>query len=97
MVEIIQLYYNQSNVVNINNIKRVEIVDNASKFCVQCGKSISKKATRCNACCHLSNSKIKIKPSLQQLIKDIEYMGSIKNVAKNYGICVYTIQKWLRK
>ena len=95
MIETIQLYYNQSNTVDIDNIKKVEVIDNTSKFCVDCGKGISKNANRCLACAKIYYSKVKERPPLEQILKDLETMGSFKAVGEHYDVNDNTVRKWL--
>jgi Zn finger protein HypA/HybF involved in hydrogenase expression len=77
------------------NVKHIKIKNK----CVDCESKIHKRSTRCNSCSsknnRISNRKVKIRPTLEQLEKDLETMPMTK-VGKKYGVSDNSIRKWIR-
>lgn len=94
LIEIIQMYYNQSKVSY--ELQQIQVIDDSSKFCVDCGKGISPRAERCVGCNNKMQSKVKERPSLEQILQDLKDMGSFQAVGKHYGTSDNSVRKWLK-
>ena len=76
--------------------KNVEHIKVENK-CVDCQTKIYKFSTRCKSCASkkFNKKKVKDRPSLEQLEKDMESLSMVK-VGKKYGVSDNAIRKWLR-
>ena len=67
--------------------------------CTDCDKRISKVSTRCRSCASIKSNetkkKVKDRPSLETLLKDLETMPYTK-VGKKYGVSDNCIRKWIK-
>ena len=67
--------------------------------CTDCDKRISKGSTRCRSCASIKSNetkkKVKDRPSLETLLKDLETMPYTK-VGKKYGVSDNCIRKWIK-
>jgi hypothetical protein len=63
------------------------------KYC-ECGKKIFKSSRKCKSCDSINQRKVK-RPSLEQLIKDIEETNYVLT-GKKYGVSDNTIRKWIK-
>lgn len=63
-------------------------------YCIDCGKSISKRAKRCSNCINKYRTKLINKPTKEELQKEVEEKGYIKT-GRKYGVCGNTIKKWI--
>jgi len=75
------------------NVKYIKIENK----CVDCDSKINRDARRCKSCAgkQPSNRKVKVRPSLEQLEKDLETLPMTKTGEK-YGVSDNCIRKWLR-
>lgn len=88
---------NKENIENINNeIKIDKIKEPPKNFCIDCGKLISIKATRCNKCA----SKLKSitqrtveRPNREELKKLIRTLP-FTTIASNFKVTDNAIRKW---
>ena len=62
------------------------------QYCIDCGKPISRSATRCNQCAHNFISKCISKEELKQLIRT----QSFCEVGRRYGVSDNAIRKWCK-
>lgn len=86
----------KSNTDNLNQkLEKIKIIDDTPKLCVDCNCKITLNATRCDHCNRKFNSKVKDRPSLEQLLKDISNIGSLTGVGRKYDVNSNTIRKWL--
>lgn len=63
-------------------------------FC-DCGKEIRKDSTRCYVCDKINQRKIKDRPPLLTLLKDVNET-SYTATGKKYGVCDGSIKKWIK-
>ncbi|RZD42292.1 MAG: hypothetical protein CXT73_03380 [Methanobacteriota archaeon] len=74
------------------NVKHIKIENK----CVDCESKIHKGSTRCNSCAHKKfHHRIKVRPSLEQLEKDLETLPMTK-VGEKYGVSDNSIRNWIR-
>jgi Zn finger protein HypA/HybF involved in hydrogenase expression len=75
------------------NVKHIKIENK----CVDCESKIHKQSTRCQSCASnkFNKRKVKVRPSLEQLEKDMEKLSMVK-VGKKYGVSDNSIRKWVR-
>ena len=75
------------------NVKHINIENK----CIDCESKIHRRSTRCSVCAgkQPSNRKVKVRPSLEQLEKDLETLPMTKTGEK-YGVSDNSIRKWLR-
>lgn len=64
-------------------------------FC-ECGVKIYKGSDKCKKCDSFSQRKVSNRPSLEQLLLDIEETNYVLT-GKKYGVSDNTIRKWMRK
>lgn len=78
---------------NTNKSKYVKAINNniVKNYC-SCGKTIDKKAKKCNNCDSYKQRKVK-RPSYNQLIKEIEDLG-YSGTGRKYGVSDNAIRKW---
>ena len=65
--------------------------------CADCNTEIDKDATRCGPCHYKTTRKVKDRPSLAQIYKDLNELGSYVQVGKKYGVSDNAIRKWIKK
>ena len=63
-------------------------------YCLNCGKTIDKNATRCVTCSHILERKVE-RPSKENLEKEI-YEYTFVELGKKYGISDNAIRKWCK-
>ncbi len=70
-----------------------------SHYCALCAVKVSHNAKLCHGCSTaatgLKNRKIKVRPSPEQLLADIDKLGYV-GTGKKYGVSDNAIRKWLR-
>lgn len=66
-----------------------------TKYCVDCGKKIDPKATRCVRCSWI-NARVIERPSYEQLVSEIKATSYLA-VGKKYGVSDNAIRKWLKQ
>lgn len=80
--------------INKKQLKLPEIISN-KQVCCDCGKEIYKTSLRCNKCNGIYNQK-NIKPSLEQLLIDVNELGYC-GTGRKYNVSDNCIRKWLKK
>ena len=85
---------------SINNKDFIKIDNRENKrlryFCIECGiNKVYCKDSKCVKCYSISNRKIKDRPSLEQLIKDIEELG-YRGTGRKYEVSDNCIRKWIK-
>ena len=80
-----------------SNVKRKKQIKKIYK-CTDCKKQINRGSTRCKSCASikLNKRKIKNRPSLETLLKDLENLPYTK-VGKKYGVSDNCIRKWIKQ
>lgn len=63
-------------------------------YCISCGKEISRRASQCSNCLHLSQ-RITIRPSREEL-KELIYTTPFTSIGKMYDVTDNTIRKWCK-
>jgi very-short-patch-repair endonuclease len=78
-------------------IKEKPIVENIEikNYCL-CGVEIYKTSKACIKCNSLNNRKIRNRPKLDDILKNVNEMGYVKTGIK-YGVSDNTIRKWIKK
>lgn len=66
----------------------------SKNYCISCGKEISRRASQCSNCLHLSQ-RITIRPSREEL-KELIYTTPFTSIGKMYGVTDNTIRKWCK-
>lgn len=64
------------------------------KYCIDCGKKISIKATRCLDCENIQRKQIK--PVTREQLKDLIRQHSFTAIGKMYNVSDNTIRKWCK-
>lgn len=73
-------------------IKKI-VLPSKQKFCIDCGKLIDQRATRCKSCAaKLKNRKVE-RPSREKLKEEVR-KESFTRLANKYGVSDKTISKW---
>lgn len=62
-------------------------------YCIECGKPIDKKATRCNACYRKTTRKVADRPDREEL-KNLIRNNGFTAIGKMYGVRDNTVRKW---
>ena len=75
---------------------KVQIAEKEPSLCIDCNTSITPGALRCDTCNRKLNSKVKDRPSLKQLIKDINEIQTFTVIGRKYNVNDNTIRKWLK-
>ena len=80
------------------NVKRKPTKNKLPTTCTDCNKKITKGSTRCGSCASkkFNKRKVKDRPSLETLLKDLETMPYTK-VGKKYGVSDNCIRKWIKQ
>jgi hypothetical protein len=86
-------YLNKDKFEEVKKIKEIKIKVREKKTC-SCGIKIRKKSNSCNKCHLLSLRKIE-RPTLEQLLKDIENTNYVQT-GKKYGVSDNSIRKWIK-
>ena len=85
---------------NTKTIEKNIIIEKTNK-CIDCNTLISNTSKRCNKCEHKKRfDKVIIdtkRPSLEQLTKDLEKLGSYVQVGAKYNVSDNCIRKWIKK
>jgi len=70
-----------------------DIIDNVLNRCIDCKTNIYKKSDRCDKCNKIFSRKIR--PSLEQLKKDIKELNYVQT-GKKYNVSDNCIRKWIK-
>jgi len=65
-------------------------------LCVNCGEKIYERAFRCLKCQAYNQRKVKERPSLEEINKDLKELGSYVQVGKKYNVSDNAIRKWIK-
>lgn len=87
--------FNKNRIKN-KNIKKHNKKEKKYFFCKNCNKKITKNAkyNLCNTCSRLNKRKVE-RPSLEQLLKEVEEIGYCA-VGRKYGVSDNAIRKWIK-
>lgn len=93
-------HYNKIiNKLNKQKNKTIKIIkqrkEKTEHFC-SCGKKIKKSSKMCEKCTQLNSRKIKNRPTLEILLKEINESNYLQ-VGKKYGVTDNCIRKWIRQ
>lgn len=85
---------------NYDRIYRLMIKNNLAfpdkkNYCIDCQSEIDNGTKRCKKCFFLSKRKIKERPSIDVLLKQIDEFGYV-GTGKLYGVSDNAIRKWLK-
>lgn len=75
-------------------IRKQQNRERIKKYCVDCGKEIDSKSTRCVECSHLLQRKVE-RPSREDFKQMIRY-ETFAQIARNYNVSSSAIKKWCR-
>lgn len=64
-------------------------------YCIDCGKPIDRKATRCIECARKAQQKVP-RPSKEELYKDLKANPNFTQIAKQYGVTDNAVRKWCK-
>jgi hypothetical protein len=81
-------------VENINEEVK-EIIERNKNFC-KCGLEIYNSSKNCIKCSHVVQRKIKIRPSLETLLHDVNEIG-YEGTGRKYSVSGNNIKKWLKR
>lgn len=95
LIDYINKKTNYLQFIIINNGKQNKIKTIKKIYCVDCGKEIYKTSMRCNKCNGIYNQK-NIKPSLEQLLIDVNNLG-YRGTGRKYNVSDTCIRKWIKK
>lgn len=84
-------YDNRKNKYNIKNKKDLKYNKN---FC-KCGKEIDKRSNMCSTCDKVKQRKVKERPSVVQLLKELSN-SNYTALGKKYGVSDNCIRKWIK-
>ena len=73
-----------------------EELENNKCFCIDCGVRVSQKASLCAPCCKKKWRIVENRPSLVQIYKDLNELGSYVQVGKKYGVSDNAVRKWIK-
>jgi hypothetical protein len=81
-----------------NEIELPSII-NDPRYCVDCGKKISKNCTRCQECENLNRKKngLENRPVTRDELKSLIRITSFTNIGKQFNVSDNTIKKWCIK
>lgn len=86
-------------------VKQIEFIPREENRCIDCGKVISKKATRCKQCSiknshnktKWSESNLEGRPTRQELLDNLLKTSTITELRKLYNVSDLTIRHWLQR
>lgn len=81
--------HTQTDTYGARNLKNYR---SAQQYCIDCGKPISRSATRCNECAHTFVSKCIGKEELKALIRE----KSFCEIGRQYSVSDNAIRKWCK-
>ncbi len=83
---------NKSEKIIVVKIKKE---NNRTLYNCICGNVVQNKGTKCKSCFHLKNRKIKNRPTLEELLLNVEKIG-YTNTGKKYNVSDNAIRKWIK-
>lgn len=84
-------------------LKKPIQIKSAVRTCAECGCEVAPRSTRCNGCVNKEKLKKSIeienanRPSLKQIMEDLDKLGSYVQVGKKYGVSDNCIRKWITR
>ena len=80
------------------SVKKEQNKEDKTIKCIDCNNLISRGAIRCIACNDINKfkEKLKIRPSYEQLKKDMKELKYYTSVAKKYNVSDNCIRKWIK-
>lgn len=63
-------------------------------LCIDCGGPIGRKSTRCPSCYRISSRKVRDRPPVEVLIREVSELGYCA-VGRKYGVSDVAIRKWI--
>jgi hypothetical protein len=86
-------------------VKQIEFIPREENHCIDCGKAISKKASRCKQCSiknshnktKWSESNLEGRPTRQELLDNLLKTSTITELRKLYNVSDLTIRHWLQR
>ena len=66
-------------------------------YCIDCGKRITRNATRCNNCNNKYKKAINLPPVSREELKQLIYTTPFTTIGKQYGVTDNAIRKWCDK
>ena len=84
----------KSSISELRKKRYNKYIKSKNNFC-ECGKQIQKRSNRCYDCDKINQRKIKNRPSLEILLKDVKETNYVAT-GKKYGVSDNAIRKWIR-
>lgn len=83
-------------IINDNNSLKKSV--SIYGYCSKCGKELHSETKHglCSSCCNMMRSKVKDKPSREELKQMLKTM-SVVSIGRKYQVCDNTIRKWCKK